>query len=90
MLERIIDNSGIIGGIITTIIAFFGGRKMKNIDEKKANSDALEGIQRVYEKLVEQTERKFDLMEKEMTDVKKVLNEYISQCSTCSNNKITR
>jgi hypothetical protein len=88
MIDKIIDNSGILGSILAGIIAFFGGRKMKEIEERKANSDALEGIQRVYEKFVIQTENKFDLMEKEMMDVKNLLKKYIDQCSSCENNKM--
>lgn len=88
MIDKLIDNSGVLGSILAGIIAFFGGRKMKEIDERKANSDALEGIQRVYEKFVIQTENKFDLMDKEMMDVKNLLKKYIDQCGSCANNKM--
>jgi len=88
MIDKLLDSSGVIATILTGIIAFFGGKKMRSIDEKKANSDATEGIGRVYEKFAEQTERKFDQMNSELGEVKILLKKYIDQCSKCENNKI--
>ena len=70
------------------IATYFAGKKMSKIEEKKANSDALEGIQNVYDKFVEQTNKKFDEMYLEIKDLKTQLNLYIGQCSKCENNKI--
>ena len=88
MIDKLLDSSGVIATILTGIIAFFGGKKMRSIDEKKANSDATEGIGRVYEKFAEQTERKFDQMDSELKEVKMLLKQYIDQCRQCENNKI--
>lgn len=88
MIDKLIDNLGVFGTILTGIIAFFGGKKMRQIEERKANGDALESIQRVYDKFAEQTEKKFDKMDSELGKVKELLQTYVDQCSKCSNNKI--
>jgi hypothetical protein len=87
-MKFITENIEIVIGAIGSIVTYFAGKKMHKIEEKKANSDALQGIQAVYEKFVEQTDKKFMEMQKEIEDLKGELMKYFEQCSTCSNNKI--
>jgi predicted nuclease with TOPRIM domain len=70
-MKFFIDNWQIIGGVFTTIVAFFGGQKMKTIEEKKANSDAVSSMQSVYDNFVKDVESKYSEMRLEMADVKK-------------------
>lgn len=88
MVSFIQENHQFFIGLAGSIVAFFGGKKLKAIEEKKANSDALQGIQTVYEKFVEQTDKKFEEMQSEISKLRGELKQYINQCSTCSNNKI--
>lgn len=70
-MKFIIDNWQIIVGIFTSVAAFFGGQKMKTIEEKKANSDAVSSMQVVYDNFVKDVESKYNEMRFEMADVKK-------------------
>jgi cell shape-determining protein MreC len=88
MTTFIIENWKDLCGTFGLIISFFAGKKMNSIKEKQADSDALSGIQVVYDKFVEQTNKKFDEMEQEIKVVKSELNQYKQQCSHCSNNKL--
>jgi len=70
-MKFLIDNWQIIVGFFTTAAAFFGGQKMKTIEEKKANSDAVSSMQVVYDNFVKDVESKYNEMRLEMADVKK-------------------
>lgn len=88
MLEILKENWGLVTGAIASIVAFFGGKKMKEISEKQANSDALTSISELYDKLVLQMNKRFQEQESEIKELKTTLKEYIAQCSKCLNNKL--
>lgn len=44
----------------------------------------------LVEKLRATMDKQFDEMQKEISDLKTELNNYISQCSTCENNKMKK
>ena len=71
MIKNILmENWQILIGIFASIITFFGGRKMKNIEEKKANSDAVLSMQTVYDNFVKDIEARYREMRDEMSHVK--------------------
>ena len=90
MMNFIRDNWEILSGVAASVLAYFGGKKSKEIQEKRDNSDAVQGIQNLYGKFVEQTDAKFESMREEMDEVKKVLSEYMKQCDKCENNKFKK
>ena len=72
MIRQImIENWQILIGIFGSVAAFFGGQKMKSIQEKKANSDAVLSMQTVYENFVKDIEARYREIKEEMSDVKK-------------------
>ena len=72
MIRQImIENWQILIGIFGSVAAFFGGQKMKSIQEKKANSDAVLSMQTVYENFVKDIEERYREIKEEMSDVKK-------------------
>lgn len=72
MIRQImIENWQILIGIFGSVAAFFGGQKMKSIQEKKANSDAVLSMQTVYENFVKDIEARYREIKDEMSDVKK-------------------
>ena len=88
MIEILKENWGLITGATASTVAFFGGKRMKEISEKQANSDALTSISDLYDKLVLQMNQRFQEQESEIKKLKITLKEYIDQCSKCSNNKL--
>jgi hypothetical protein len=64
------ENWQILAGIGGSIIAFFGGQKMKSIEEKKANSDAVLSMQTVYENFVKDIEGRYADMREQLQEVK--------------------
>jgi predicted nuclease with TOPRIM domain len=72
MIRQImIENWQILIGVFGSVAAFFGGQKMKSIQEKKANSDAVLSMQTVYENFVKDIEARYREIKDEMSDVKK-------------------
>lgn len=72
MIRQImIENWQILIGIFGSVAAFFGGQKMKSIQEKKANSDAVLSMQTVYENFVKDIEARYREIKEEMSHVKK-------------------
>lgn len=57
-------------GIIGSAVAFLSGRKLKTIEEKKANSDAVLSMQTVYDNFVKDIEARYREMKDEMQHVK--------------------
>lgn len=51
-------------------MAFFSGQKMKSIEEKKANSDAVLGMQLVYDNFVKDIENRYADMRDQMQEVR--------------------
>lgn len=71
MIKTILmDNWQLLAGIFGSIVAFFGGQKMKSIEEKKANSDAVLSMQTVYDNFVKDIESRYRDMREEMQQVK--------------------
>lgn len=66
----LIENWQIIMGIIGSAVAFLSGRKLKTIEEKKANSDAVLSMQTVYDNFVKDIEARYREMKDEMQHVK--------------------
>lgn len=72
MIRQImIENWQILIGLFGSVAAFFGGQKMKSIQEKKANSDAVLSMQTVYDNFVKDIEARYREIKDEMSDVKK-------------------
>jgi predicted nuclease with TOPRIM domain len=65
-----IENWQILIGVFGSIAAFFGGQKMKSIQEKKANSDAVLSMQTVYDNFVKDIEARYREIKEEMSDVR--------------------
>lgn len=72
----------------TTLISIFIAWKSRKSSIKQAEATALEGVDAIYQKMVSATDKKFAEMDKEIADLKKILTDYIKQCSNCENNKI--
>lgn len=68
--QLLIENWQIMAGAIGSIVAFLSGRKLKTIEEKKANSDAVLSMQTVYENFVKDIEERYREMREEMQHVK--------------------
>jgi hypothetical protein len=81
MINFLKENWEVIGGLVGTIIAYFGGKRMGKMNE-------VEVMQNIYLQFTLDTNGKFEEMRKEMTELKSTLKEYIEQCSKCENNKI--
>lgn len=64
------ENWQILAGIGASIVAFFGGQKMKSIEEKKANSDAVLSMQTVYDNFVKDIESRYADMRDQMQEVR--------------------
>lgn len=85
----------------TTIVSIYIAFKSRKSEIKKAEANALETIQTVYNKFVADTEIKFDSMRTEIKIVKeenfqfqkrvdtlqKEVEKYQKKCIHCSNNK---
>ena len=68
--QLMIENWQILIGVFGSIAAFFGGQKMKSIEEKKANSDAVLSMQTVYDNFVKDIEARYREIKEEMSDVR--------------------
>ena len=66
MIEFLKENWEIFFGFITSIFAFFGGRKLKRADEKKASSEALETMQKTYDTFVEDFRNRYNEIKEEL------------------------
>ena len=70
MKSILMENWQILAGMFASVVAFFGGQKMKSIEEKKANSDAVLSMQTVYDNFVKDIESRYREMRDEMQHVK--------------------
>jgi cell shape-determining protein MreC len=80
--QLLMENWQILVGIGSSIIAFFGGQKMKTIEEKKASSDAVLSMQTVYENFVKDIEDRYREMREENNEMRnemKHLKEEVTQ-----------
>jgi hypothetical protein len=74
----------------TTLISIIIAWKSRKSSIKQAEATALEGVDAIYQKMIAATDKKFAEMDKEIANLKQMLTDYITQCSTCENNKIIR
>ena len=72
----------------TTLVSIYLAWKSRKSSIKQAEATALEGVDTIYQKMVVATDKKFAEMDKEIAELKQILTDYITQCSTCENNKI--
>ena len=87
MIEILKQNYEIIAGFVAGIIGYFGGLKLKKINENQAHADFTKTTQEIYEKLAEQMQKKIDEMQAEIDNLRTELKKYTGQCSNCPNNK---
>lgn len=79
------------GGFITLYIAW----KTRKSTVKQTEATALESIDTIYDKMsarvdkeIEKYQKIIDKQDSKIGKLETLLNEYISQCKTCVNNKI--
>ena len=82
MIGLIRENWGLIVGGLSSVGAYFGGRKLKKADEKKATSEALETMQKTYDTFV------IDFRER-YAEIKEELKTYRDE-QTALRNEITQ
>jgi hypothetical protein len=67
---KLIEHWEILVGMITTFFAFLGGKKLKTIEEKKASSDVIVSVQKLYDNLVKDVDDRHSEMRLEMSTLK--------------------
>jgi len=72
----------------TTLVSIYIAWRSRNSELKKSEASALEGIDSAYDKMVTQVNKQFDKMQKRIEELENKLDQYVKQCSECSNNKI--
>lgn len=72
-MDKLLEYWEIISGAVVSVIAFLGGRKMKNIDEKKAGGDALITMQSAYDDFVKDQKERYEELKKELNYVREEL-----------------
>jgi septal ring factor EnvC (AmiA/AmiB activator) len=70
-MNFITDNWQAITGLLGSVIAFFGGRKLKQTEHKNKEANALQSMQETYDKWTADTNKQIDVLMSELTDVKK-------------------
>lgn len=65
-----IEHWELFTGVVSSVFAFFGGRKMKKADEKKATSEALETMQKTYDTFVEDFKNRYEEIKTELVELK--------------------
>ena len=82
MISTLQDNWQAILGVVGSIIAFFGGRKLKKAEETKNTSDALTSMQATYDTWVNDLKLRYDELKediKQYRDEQLVLRNEITQ-----------
>jgi len=79
MLELLKENWELLAGIFTSIFAFFGGKKLKKEEEKKATSDALTSMQSTYDTFVQDLKERYDELKEEQRHFRSELIFYKEQ-----------
>jgi len=67
-----------VGGVF----AYFGGRKMKTLDEKKAGSDALNSMQNAYNEFVIDQKERYQEIKEELNYVREELKSVKEESKT--------
>ena len=75
-MNFITDNWQAITGVLGSVIAFFGGRKMKHTQHKNSEATALQNMQKTYDKWTADTNKRIQNLQDELTTIK---NENIEQ-----------
>ena len=79
MIDLIKQNWEILIGTFGTIGAYFGGRKLKVAEEKKATSDALTSMQSTYDTFVVDLKERYTELKEEQKYIKEELSFYKTQ-----------
>jgi len=66
MKEFVLQHWELIGGLFTTIFAFFSGKKLKVAEETKSASDALTSMQSTYDTWVKDFKDRYDELKDEI------------------------
>ena len=66
MIDLIKQNWELLLGTFGTIGAYFGGRKLKKAEEKKATSDALDTMQKTYDTFVADFRERYTELKEEL------------------------
>ena len=81
MVNLISENWQALLGVLGSVIAFFGGRKLKKAEETKSTSDALTSMQATYDTWVNDLKLRYDELkdwEGKYTKLKKEFDTYKS------------
>ena len=79
MVDLIKQNWELLLGSFGTIGAYFGGRKLKKAEEKKATSDALTSMQSTYDTFVVDLKERYTELKEEQKYIKEELSFYKTQ-----------
>lgn len=88
----------------TTLVSIYIAWRSRNSELKKSEANALESIDNIYDKMSLRVDKEMEKYQKiidkqdlnikkqdeEINGIKKLLNQYVSQCSICPNNKIQK
>jgi cell shape-determining protein MreC len=66
MVNLIQENWQALLGVLGSVFAFFGGRKMKKSEEKKTESDALSTMQTTYDTFVADFRERYNEIKEEL------------------------
>jgi regulator of replication initiation timing len=70
MIKNLINHWEAMTGVVGIVVAYFSGRRIKRIEEKKASSDAVSSMQLVYDNFVKDIEQRYVDMKQEMQSLK--------------------
>ena len=79
IIELLKENWEILTGLIASIVAYFGGKKIKKAEENKANSDALTSMQSTYDTFVQDLKQRYDELKEEQRHFRSELIFYKEQ-----------
>jgi peptidoglycan hydrolase CwlO-like protein len=71
----------------TTLVTIYVAWRSRKSEIKKAEANALETIQSVYDKFVRDTDRKIEQMRDEIHSLKAEVQEYKRKCGNCIGKK---
>ena len=75
MKNFLIENKEWLIGLIASISAFFGGRKMKKSNEKSAELQNLATIREMEKQLFDDMEERFDKLQQINTDLQNLISQ---------------
>ena len=81
----------------TTLVSIYIAWKSRKSAIKQAEASALDSIDGIYDKMSARVDKEIEKYEKiivkqdaKITEMGKLINQYVEQCSACINNKIGR